>query len=72
VDVERVFSRGRLILPYVRNRLSAQSTRAQLCVGNWSLHGHIHDSDVLAASLLPDVHGDEKEEFEEGWDKIVL
>ncbi|KJA19987.1 hypothetical protein HYPSUDRAFT_143003 [Hypholoma sublateritium FD-334 SS-4] len=47
VDIERVFSRGRFTLPYVRNRLSAQSTRAQLCVGNWSLRGHIHDADVL-------------------------
>ena len=72
MDVERVFSRGRLILPYVRNCLSAQSTRAQLCVRNWSLHGQIHDSDVLAASLLPDVHGDEEEELEEDWDKIIL
>jgi hypothetical protein len=43
-----------------------------LCVGNWSLRGQIHDSDVLAASLLPDVHGDEEEEFEEGWDKILV
>ena len=72
VDVERTFSRGRLILPYVRNRLSAQSTRAQLCVGNWSLHGYIHDSDVLAASVLPDVQGDVEVEFPEGWDTIVL
>jgi hypothetical protein len=72
VDVERVFSRGRLFLPYVRNRLSAQSTRAQLCVGNWSLRGYIHDSDVLVASRLPDVEGDAEVELEEGWDKIVL
>ena len=72
VDVERVFSRGRFTLPYVRNRLSAQSTRAQLCVGNWSLRGHIHDSDVLAVSRLPDVEGDVGVEFEEGWDKIIL
>ena len=72
VDVERVFSRGWLFLPYVRNRLSAQSTRASLCVGNWSLRGHVHDSDVLAASLLPDVEGDEDVELEEGWDKILL
>ena len=72
MDVKRVFSRGQLILPYVCNHLNAQSTRAQLCVGNWSLHGQIHDSDVLATSLLPDVHGDEEEEFEEGWDKILL
>jgi hypothetical protein len=59
-------------LPYVRNRLSAQSMRAQLGVGDWSLRGHIHDSDVLAASLLPDVEGDEEVEFEEGGDKILL
>ena len=72
MDVECVFSHGRLILPYVCNCLNAQSTRAQLCVRNWSLCGQIHDSDVLAASLLPDVHGDEEEEFEEGWNKILL
>ena len=72
VDVERVFSRGRFTLPYVRNRLSAQSTRAQLCVGNWSLRGHVHDSDVLAVSRLPDVEGDVDVEFEDGWDRIIL
>ena len=72
INVERVFSHGQLLLPYVRNRLSAQSTQAQLCVGNWSLCGHIHDSDILAALLLPDVQGDEEVELEEGWDKIVL
>ena len=46
--------------------------RAQLGAGDWSLRGHIHDSDVLAASLLPDVEGDEEVEFEEGGDKILL
>ena len=56
----------------MRNRLTAQSMRAQLGVGDWSLRGHIHDSDVLAASLLPDVEGDEEVEFEEGGDKILL
>ena len=39
---------------------------------NWSLCGHIHDSDILAALLLPEVQGDEEVELEEGWDKIVL
>ncbi|KAJ7933627.1 hypothetical protein B0H13DRAFT_1592206, partial [Mycena leptocephala] len=32
VDVERVFSRGRLLLSHVWNRLSAQSTRALMCL----------------------------------------
>lgn len=55
VDVERVFSKGRILLSHVRNRLSAQTTRAVLCVGSWSLlqEEHeglklIHPADVLA------------------------
>ncbi|KDR79571.1 hypothetical protein GALMADRAFT_47315, partial [Galerina marginata CBS 339.88] len=38
-DVERLFSRGRLILSHTRSRLSPQSTRALLCLGSWSLAG---------------------------------
>ena len=34
VDVERVFSRGRLILSHVRSQLTAQSTRSLLCLVN--------------------------------------
>ena|SRR5882757_6565581 len=49
VDVERVFSQGRLLLPHVRNRLSVQSTRACMCVGAWSLLGLIKNSDIKAA-----------------------
>lgn len=60
VDVERVFSRGRLILSHVRSRLSAQSTRALLCVGNWSKYGFIEDEDVKAIAELPDVGKDKK------------
>jgi hypothetical protein len=33
VDVEQVFSKGRLVLPHVQNRLSVQSTCALLCLG---------------------------------------
>ena len=33
--VERVFSRGRHILPFTRNRLSASTIRAYLCLGSW-------------------------------------
>ena len=33
--VERVFSCGRHILPFTRNRLSASTIRAYLCLGSW-------------------------------------
>ncbi|KIP01061.1 hypothetical protein PHLGIDRAFT_38406, partial [Phlebiopsis gigantea 11061_1 CR5-6] len=36
VDVERFFSRGRILLSHIRNRLSATSTRALLLVGAWT------------------------------------
>lgn len=68
--VERVFSQGRVILPYVRNRLSVHSTRALLCIGDWSVRGLVKDKDVKAAAKLPDV--DEESELEDGWDKISL
>jgi len=70
VAVERVFSQGQVILPYVRNRLSVQSTRALLCIGDWSVRGLVKDKDVKAAAKLPDV--DEEFELEDGWDKISL
>jgi hypothetical protein len=68
-DVERVFSQGRLVLSHVRNRLSAQSTRALLCLGNWSLLGYVKNKDITAITILPEVAGDD-EELEEGWDII--
>jgi hypothetical protein len=72
VDVERVFSHGRLLLSHVRNRLSVQSTRALMCLGVWSLLGYVRDSDVKAVVVLPELQADEKEEeLELGWDKVV-
>jgi hypothetical protein len=55
VDTERVFSQGRVLLSHVRNSLSAQSTRALMCVGNWSLLGYIKDSDIQAVTTLPEL-----------------
>lgn len=72
VDVERTFSRGRLILTHVRNRLSAQTTRALLCLGSWSLLGFVKDEDVFKVAVMPDVEGDEEIELEEGWDSIKI
>lgn len=67
-----MFSKGRLILSHVRNRLSSQSTRALMCLGVWSTLGHVKDKDVLSITMLPDLEeGEEEEELEDGWDTIV-
>jgi hypothetical protein len=71
IDVERLFSRGRLIVTHTRSRLSAQTTRALLCLGAWSLLGLVKTEDVLAVAALADAEGDE-EALEDGWDSITL
>lgn len=71
-DVERTFSKGRILLSHLRNRLSVQSTRALMCLGVWSLLGYVEDEDVLAVAKLDDIpEGEEEEELEEGWDAIL-
>ncbi len=71
VDVERVFSRGHLLLHYVRNRLSAQTTRALLCLGYWSNLGLIEPKDAQKAAQLADLNLDDSDyEMEDGWDAI--
>jgi len=62
VDVERVFSRGRLLLSHIRNRMSAESTRALLCLNNWGKQGFIKQEDLKAAAVLPEVNDEEKED----------
>lgn len=47
--VERVFSRGRHLLHFTRNRLSGKSIRMCLCLGSWSRFDLINDDDVLRA-----------------------
>lgn len=71
VDVERCFSRGRIILNHLRNRLSAQTTRALMCLNYWSRVGLIRDRDVLkVVSETDTVVGDIDLDLEEGWDAI--
>ena len=71
VDVERVFSQGRLLLSHIRSRLSVQSTRALMCLGVWSLLGYVKDSDVKAVVVLPELRADKDEdELEINWDRI--
>ena len=71
IDVEHLFSRGRLIITYTRSRLSTQTTRVLLCLGAWSLLGLVKAEDGLAVAALGDVEGDE-EALEDGWDSIVF
>jgi hypothetical protein len=71
VDVERTFSCGRLLLSRVRSRLSAQTTRAILCLGIWSSMGLMKDNDIKAVATLPEVDGDDKV-LDDGWDDINL
>jgi hypothetical protein len=71
VDVERVFSHGRLLLSHVRSRLSVQSTRALLCLGNWSMLNLIKSDDVKKIRSLPDIEGEDKA-LEDGWDRITV
>lgn len=67
-----MFSKGRILLSHVRNRLSVQSTRALLCLGAWSLMGYVKDSDVKAVTVLPDLKEGEKEEpLGDDWDLII-
>ncbi|KAL1941326.1 hypothetical protein VTO73DRAFT_7143 [Trametes versicolor] len=71
VDVERTFSRGCRLLSHVRSRLSAQTTRAVLCVGDWSRLDLIKTDDVCSVTAMPDVKGDESDyEMEDGWERI--
>ena len=72
VAVERVFSKGRLIISHIRNRLSAQSTRALMCLGYWSKLGFVTLEDLKAGASLPDVkEGEAWLEDSEEWNIIV-
>ena len=55
VAVERVFSKGRLIISHICNRLSAPSTRALMCLNYWSKLGFVNLEDLKAGASLPDV-----------------
>ena len=71
IDVERLFSRGRLVLSHVRNCLSVQSTHALLCVGLWNKLGLVKSEDIIHASKLPDIVGEEVA-MNEAWDRVQV
>lgn len=47
--VERVFSKGRQLLSYTRNRLSPASICSLLCLGDWSRKDLVHMPDLVEA-----------------------
>ncbi|KIL55364.1 hypothetical protein M378DRAFT_47362, partial [Amanita muscaria Koide BX008] len=49
VNVEHVFSSGRMLISYLRNRLQVETARALLCLGDWIKKGVIKDKDMLRA-----------------------
>lgn len=72
MDVERVFSEGRIVLSHLRSRLSVQSTRALMCLGVWSQLGYVKDIDIRAVVILPEASTETKAaEIAVGWDAIV-
>jgi hypothetical protein len=70
VDVERVFSKGRLVLSHICNRLAVDSTQAILCLGAWDQLKLVKSEDILAAAVLPDVKAGE-EDSADIWDDIL-
>lgn len=68
--MERLFSRGRLLLTHVRTRMSAQTTRALLCIGHWSPLKFIRAEDLQKVAGLQDLKPGEEAELEVGWDYI--
>jgi hAT family C-terminal dimerisation region len=56
VNVERVFSRGRILLSYLRNRMSAETTRSLMCLNSWLKAGILKNAAVVAAiRRIPEV-----------------
>lgn len=64
VDVEQLFSCGRLALSHVRSRLSAQSTRAVICLGIWSTLESVHVDNIKSVTSLPEIEDGKDEEMD--------
>lgn len=60
VDVERVFSHGRLLISHVCNRLTAQTCRAMICLREWGRLGLIDNDDLKVVTAMPEASGAEK------------
>lgn len=54
-DVERVFSHGRVLITYLRNRLTPESMRALFCLGAWLRAGLVDREDLQEVAGMDDV-----------------
>ncbi|KAK6968880.1 hypothetical protein R3P38DRAFT_2589313, partial [Favolaschia claudopus] len=70
VYVERQFSRGRLLISSIRNRMTGETARALMCLGCWSQQGFIDDEDIFAVARMPEL--EEIEGKGKGKEKIIL
>ncbi|KAG6807412.1 hypothetical protein H0H92_007644 [Tricholoma furcatifolium] len=61
--VKRVFSQGRQLLYYTRNRLSPASIRALMCLGHWSRKDLVTSAEVVEA--IKRRHQDDNEDDKE-------
>ncbi|KIK13081.1 hypothetical protein PISMIDRAFT_119604 [Pisolithus microcarpus 441] len=65
INVKRLFSKGWVLMPYLRNCLSSQTTHALLCLGHWSKLGLIKDKDFRKViSEQPELPGDDSAELD--------
>ncbi|KAF8264794.1 hypothetical protein EI94DRAFT_1591625, partial [Lactarius quietus] len=60
IDVECIFSQGRLLLSHIRSRLSVQSTCTLLCLGAWCQLGLVKSSEIKEALHVEAVGGENK------------
>jgi len=59
VDVECMFSKGRRLLSYERNRMSGRTIHMQMCVGEWVRLGFVRDNDIsYVTKAAREDHGD--------------
>jgi hypothetical protein len=68
--MEQVFSQGHLLLSYVHNHLSSESTCILLCLDDWSQLGLVKDANIKPTALLPNINSNEPS-IVAGWDDIV-
>lgn len=47
VSVERSFSRGRILISHLRNRLRAFTIRALMCFGDWSREDFVTNDELI-------------------------
>lgn len=46
MPVERSFSRGRILISHLRNRLRGNTIQALMCFGDWSRQDYISNSEL--------------------------